>query len=148
MLRREEQEVLGLTPEQVKAVVEKAVSIRGTIRSGTGTAALWLRDFGPALSELTGLQMKPGSLNVYAQEAVQLPEPVQLSPTGEFRGEPGFVSPVVLSSEALGFALRTGSNEPSEFVEVFAHTWLRKRLDLQIEELLDVALLPGRLLSD
>lgn len=148
MLTSPELNALKLTQDAFARLLETISPITTEVGTGSGSATLILVDFCAALYDRFGLLMRCGSLNLYTPKPLALPDPIRLVGKGIVRPDRmhGFVSPVVLNGQALGFVLRFEDGQQSEFIEVFSDSVLRDRLALQRGDDLSVQFLPSSIL--
>lgn len=145
MLRQDEHHALGLSGEDLSEVLEGQPTFELTVERwpGTQTTSLDLLDFVDPLAKRFGLSMKPETLNLWADSPITLPDPLELAGTGRIRRTRGYFSPMVLEQHALGFGVRDERHRRNTLIQVFAHTWLRERLELESGDQVRVQFVPA-----
>ena len=130
--------ILGVPPGGELPSSGEHLSVK--VDKGHGSAAIWTTQFGPVILERFGIELHPGSLNLWAENPVEWRDPVSLSADG-MRAE---FCPVVLEEVAVGMAFR-GNRERPCYLEVFSPVGLRDRLGgLTDGQWISVRLLSGR----
>jgi hypothetical protein len=138
-----ERRALALGPSDTPHVIRKLGTTFDPGRDSTGSAWWVTAFFGPAVWKRWGVGLLHGSLNLWLTHpdercdvqgvTADLPESARHS-LGEgselaARWQRVIITPVLVSSEALGFVIR-GAQSPSQLVEVFAPTHLKTRLGI------------------
>ena len=109
---------------------------------GTSHSAWWVTAFyGPDVWRRWHVGLLHGSLNLWLEEAVELPGVAAAALPAEIRAmasqnvqlakwQQARITPVVVAGEALGFVIRPVPPPTPNFLEVFAPTQLTTRLGL------------------
>jgi hypothetical protein len=134
-LIEEEFVLLGCTPGD--PLPAGGALILTTYRSGSNTASRHTDDLGPYFKTHWGVNLWPGTLNLYAEAGVELPEPRQC---GEW-----MLCPIILDERAVGVVCRKNEAVP-KLLEVVGPVQFSKCLGLALCERLWTRLLPGTLL--
>ena len=113
-----------------------------TVQSGSGTAGMSTKMFGPEFAERCGISLHPGSLNLWADNNISWDGPREIAvgaATGEF-------CPVILEELAVGVAFRMNRQTP-RYLETMSPISLRSQLHLRDGQRIAVRLLPGAALG-
>ena len=114
-----------------------------TYERGNQTSHVHIPLLQPTLAEWLGGTLYPGSLNLRADAAVQLPEPTIRS----LGGRDWQLAPVVVEERAVGIAARRADSGDIDFIEVFGRYKIAERLSLQPGARIRLRILPGRILE-
>ena len=108
--------------------------------SGSKSSHQHLAKIGPFLREALGCpDLFPGSLNLFASQAIELPEPRRV----ECRGEQWLFVPVVIAEKAVGLVARRPPPISTDIIEVFACRQLAPVLGLKYGDQVKIRLLSG-----
>lgn len=120
------------------------VTVQVEYRSGRGEGGFHLTLLNPLIAPLLGCSegLFRGSMNLHADAAVALPEPLEV-PLHSFTW---LFVPVILEERAIGLVARRGDSGDSSFLEVFACEKLAHRLGAAPGDRLVARLLSGRYL--
>ena len=138
---REELALLGLASNDDLPSGGQVLKV--TVCCGSGTARAWTNMLGPVLALRYGVNIEPGSLNLWADSDIVWREPM-MAFAGDREWE---LCPIVLDEQAIGVAFR-GNSETPRLLEVMAPIRLRTRLgDAKDGDRVLVRLLPGSALG-
>jgi len=115
-------------------------------RSGRQEAYLHLPVLNPVLAgmlDCAGGSLFPGSMNLWAENGLVLPEPWQV-PVGP---DVWHFVPIVLDEKAVGIVARRADSGPGPFLEVFACVRIASLLRVAPGAHMTARLLSGRLLE-
>jgi len=97
--------------------------LKVTVCCGSGTAHTWTEMLAPFLRDRYGINVEPGSLNLWADGEILWRQPF----TADAGGREWELCPLVLEERAIGVAFRSNRDSP-EFLEVLSPVKLRSRL--------------------
>lgn len=110
-----------------------------TLRSNSGSAQIHTDRLAPMVRTLFGIELYPGSLNLWSEAPLEWERPMPVS-TGDYPA--GQFCPVILEEVAVGLAFRANSDTPT-FLEVLSPVCLREHISNRH----DGASIPIRLLA-
>jgi hypothetical protein len=112
-------------------------------RDGRGEGGWRVPDLNPILAPLFGADLFSGSLNLWADHGVTLPNPAARAVGDEL----WWFSPIILGAQAAGIAARRADSGNIEFIEVYAPRRLAPQLGLINGSRLTIRILDGRHLA-
>ncbi len=141
MLTQGELAILGLTDGE--ALTSGGQLLEVEVRSGSHTSKSWTDALGSVFRGAWGIELFPGSLNLWADDPIAWEKPACVGGGGKSWD----LCPVVLDERAVGVAIRANRERPL-YLEVISPVGLRSRLDdLPDGRIIPVRLLPGDVLA-
>lgn len=113
-------------------------------RKGNGSSRLHLATIGPLIASALGcLQLFPGSLNLWAADAIEFPDPAK----AHCGNADWLFVPVIINEAEVGIAARRPPPTDGPFIEVFACTQLAPKLGVSYGSRVTIRMLSGSYLG-